>query len=71
MLMTKVDAIDVIIKDARSEKSTSASLRRLRRAMNALYLSPEEQIEVEKSLEYRRLTGEVYDYYISPAKEVK
>jgi hypothetical protein len=64
--MTKLEAIDVIVKEARSEKSTRQRLNKLRKAMAALGLSAEEQVEVEVGLEYRKYgTKELYSYYLT------
>ena len=62
--MTKIEAVQAIINDARTERSSKASLKRLRTAMKALDLSDSDKAEIETRLEYRDWeSGELYTPY--------
>ena len=60
--MTKAEAVVTIIRDARTERSSKASLKRLRAALSVLGLSAEDQVTVEYRLCYRDPynNGELY-----------
>lgn len=62
--MTKIEAVTEIIRDARRDRSSKASLKRLRRAGKQLGLNEDEQRELESVLEYRPSANEeVYQFY--------
>jgi hypothetical protein len=61
---SKLQAVLDIIYDARTQRSSKASLKRLRRAGRSLELADEEQREVEAALEYRPSASEdVYQWH--------
>jgi len=60
---TKLEAVRIIIKEARASSSRLRSLKRLRRAMLALELSPQEQVEIEVALGFRHFDRRVYPWY--------
>lgn len=64
--MSRIEAIHEIIHDARTERSSKASLKRLRKAGRALSLSQEEQLQLELLLDYRnRYNGdELYPKFV-------
>lgn len=63
--MSKLQAVIEIIHDARVQRSSKASFKRLRKALRALGLMDDEQQEVEALLEYRPSAKEgVYPYYL-------
>lgn len=62
--MTKAEAVDTIINDARANKGSKTSLKRLRRAMKALDLAATECIAIEQRLNYRSYeTAELYKVF--------
>jgi hypothetical protein len=63
--MTKLEAIETILKDSKSSKITPASLKRIQRAGKALGLDQDEQTRLEQVLEFRNSNGELHSYLLT------
>lgn len=62
--MTKADAVIVLMRDARSERTSKTSLARVRRACRALDLSLDDMDRVFSYLDYANpTTHELYNQY--------
>jgi hypothetical protein len=62
--MEKHEAVLSIIKDARTDRASKASLKRLQKALKALGLTEEGTRSVEAYLDYRDgRNGELYPQY--------
>lgn len=62
--MTAIEAIQMIILDARSKTASVTSLHRIRKVGKSLGLTDQEQIALEQRLEYRDSSGKLYDYFV-------
>jgi Ca2+-binding EF-hand superfamily protein len=61
--MTKIQAIETIVRDSQRQTSTRTSYKRIKVALRALGFSPEDQIEAEKHLEYWNAEGHLYQFF--------
>jgi hypothetical protein len=66
--MTKGDAVNAIIFDARADRSSPTSYRRMLRALRVLGLTEEEQQEALWHLDYLDADRNPYPRYLEPNK---
>lgn len=66
--MTKFDAVHIIIDDARAKRASKTSLKKLRRAMQVLELTDDEQHNIERRFEYRDSNNNLYTHFAEVAK---
>lgn len=60
MIKSIEEALEIIVAEARRERSTKAGLKRLREAGGRLVLNGREQQHLEMILEYRDQSGNLY-----------